>query len=212
MKPLINPVYVFWLILTSINCTNQLTGGGTETTNGISGTVSCFSNIPFDHNGIIAAIYSVDYRPDSAIGVAETTIVGTDGDFEFTPPDDKWYNLFVWDTVKSMAVYLPQLPSDTMLGAILLKDAGVLKTTKPSPATGESPYAQFKLLIPGTPFHFGGGTGKSDSTFLLPQGEYRIEFRLLPKDALGDNPVWVNQQKYVVVDPALEDTVWLVIP
>jgi hypothetical protein len=209
MKRRLHTVYISCLIFVLISCNGQLAGGGTETTNGISGTVSCYSAIPATNNGIVAAIYSVNYRPDSAIGIAETTIVGNEGGFQFNPQGDNRYNLFVWDTVNYMAAYFPQVPADTSLGLIRLDNTGILITTRPSPAAGVSPYEQYKLVIPGSPYYI---KGESNSTLILPQGDFEIELGLLPKDSPGDNPVWVNQQKNVVINPIQKDTTWLEIP
>jgi hypothetical protein len=198
-------------ILILINCNGQLAGGGTETTNGISGNVSCSFIIPINSKGIIAAIYSTDYRPDSAIGIAETTIIAEDGGFKFTPPDDNRYNLFFWDTANYMTAYIAQLSPDTNVGAIHLDRAGVLKTTKLSPAVGESPYKQYKIMIPGSPYYFNEESDNM-SMLKLPQGEFRIELGLLPKNSSGNNPIWVNQQTRVTINPASKDTTWLGIP
>lgn len=197
-------------VLLSINCTGQLTGGGTETTNGISGTVAVFSDGPA--GGAVAAVYSVDYRPDSALGVAESTIIGTDGVFKFAPPPASRYNLFIWDTMHQRGAYLPQLPPDTMLGIIQLNETGVIRTMRPDPVAGDSPYSGYLVVIPGSPYYVRAARGTSVTIPLLPQGEYWIDIGLVPKGVSAAGPVWNSQPTIITVDPAVEDTVLMAAP
>ena len=212
MKPAIvcSTVLCTLLALLAACSPTRTAGNGSEITNGgISGTAIGPSGLPVDGTYTIAAIYSVDYRPDSVGGTAESTMIATDGTFRFTPPENS-YNLFIWDTSSGLGAYLPALPADTVLGNISLSETGIIAVTDfPSTAVGESTY---ELSIPGSPYFYRVQGDEPVSVPLLPKGEYQIQIRVFLQDIVGDEPIFNDILKTINVDPAVTDTVLLEIP
>jgi hypothetical protein len=200
------------LLLASLYCTGQIAGGGTETTNGISGTIALTGD---SASGgafpLIAAIYSIDYRPDSGTGVAETTLVGTNGAFHFDPPQENRYNLFVWDTSSRQGAYRARLPADTAVGTIALTETGILITTGPH-GVGAVPGRSYELAIEGSPYFYKAESANFISIPMLPQGEYQVNLHIIPLDGVTDTPTIVNVQKSIIIDPAVSDTTMLEMP
>ena len=189
--------------------TTQLTGNGSEITNGISGTVIRSSGLPNDGQSVVAAIYSTDYRPDSATGTAETTLVARDGTFHFDPPENS-YNLFIWDTSSGTGAYLPTLPADTAVGNVPLSEAGITAFADLS-STGFTA-SSYELSIPGSPYFCRVQGDEPVSIPLLPKGEYLIQIRVFSQDIVGDEPIFDDIRKIIIIDPAATDTVVLEIP
>jgi hypothetical protein len=207
MKKMLN-TFIAVFLLTACYCTGQLTGGGTETTNGISGVVACSTDTEAVNAVIITAIYSVDYRPDIGIGVAETILVDIGGTFKFDPPTEKRYNLFAWDTVNCKGAYLPMLPADTALGSITLTKTGTIVPDIRLPVSGTD--TVITLIIPGSPFFLRTRSEAAISIPYVPEGTYTI----IPDHPLTeykvDLPVFTG--KTFTIDPEMPDTVKITIP
>ncbi|MBN1575732.1 MAG: hypothetical protein JW913_04220 [Chitinispirillaceae bacterium] len=195
------------LPLALLHCTGRLAGGGTETTNGISGMVARAPDWQGEGPQVIAAIYSVDFRPDSGIGVAGTTFVDASGAFHFDPPRENRYNLFVWDTLKRQGVHVPDLPADTTVGAVTLTGTGTIVLNQPMEATE----TKVELMIRGSPFYYTTASGTSPSIHLVPKGTYKIDLRAstpLPTD----NGVPIVTERDITIDPGVQDTVTITVP
>jgi len=167
---------VFCCMFILSRCTNDVAGGGTETTNGIYGTVELVNaSGPYEQT-VIAALYSTTYRPDSGIGRAETTTVDFDGNFRFDSLPEGSYNLFIWDTARSLGASRLMLESDTTLDIISLVN---LSTVLPYTFVG-AVETRLEVTIPGTPFHVLSTSGESVPISGIPEGTYRILYRVIP--------------------------------
>ena len=205
---------VLLVAATLTGCTGQLAGGGTETTNGISGMIAIN---PRDDRGtgLVAAVYSVNYRPDSGTGTAETTTVAYGEEFRFDPPAGNRYNIFIWDTAGSRGAFVSGLTADTALGVITLARTGVLKIDVPQSWSNASEVSACRLTIAGSPYFFMADAGEPVTVSLLPEGVYPLDLVVElagPMSTPNDGPGVSELQMNAVIDPAAADTLFLEIP
>jgi|GEM_PF-5272969 len=153
-----------------VSCSGPVAGGGTETTNGISGVVALDpgNNHPAS---IIAAIYATDYRPDSNTGFAETLYVEASGEFRFDSLDGGLYNLFIWDTTNRKGVYIPAIPSDTIFDTLYLGNTASIRPIQSN--IGTEP-VDAVLVIPGSPFFYSTEMGEDVLIKNIPPGLYDL--------------------------------------
>jgi hypothetical protein len=182
-------------------------GGGTETTNGIQGRVN-LDSIPLPNgslNQFIAAIYSMEYAPDSGIGIAETTSVDSKGWFHFPSLPDNGYHLFIWHHVNPIGAYIPGLSPDTVLPAIAVSMTGTIVGTVPDTVNGA--LVRFAdIAITGSPFFCRAQAGETFAMSPVPQGEYRIRAIYDVNEAISGNPMLFTIGKNLSVDPGRNDT------
>lgn len=201
-----NPFIMILLpVLLLIGCM----GGGTETTNGIQGSVSldCLPNASRTQE-LIAAVYSMEYAPDSGIGIAETTLVDSNGHFHFPSLPDKGYNLFIWHQINPIGAYVPGLFPDTVLPAIVLSRTGMIAGTVPDTVNGYM-VRLAHVAITGSPFFFTAQAGELFVLLLVPQGEYRIRVVYDVNEAISGNPILFTIGKNLSVDPGRNDTTFV---
>ena len=203
MKKVTASIFFCCGIVLFLQCNGPLAGGGTETTNGISGTVvtkpDASGSIGME---IVAALYSIDYRPDSGVGFAESTTVSQNGTFSFDSLTEDYYNLFIWGKNGYIGLFIPRLTADTVLLEIVLKKTGTVTTTV---GIGAMPTIPYEIIIPGTPFYFRAESDESVSIPFLPEGEYDCHLRLT--DSISN-----EIPKTFIIDPAVQDTTVLPVP
>lgn len=204
---LLNTILFCTLLALCSRCTSELAGGGTETTNGISGTVIIQSTGEDRYIPITAALFSIDYRPDSCIGFAESTTVAENGAFVFDPPPAQQYNLFLWDSTGRTGHFVPMLSADTLLSDIVLTQTGTVTTYS---ATGAMVSPTVEIIITGTPFYFTKNPDESANIPFLPEGDYECLLRLTYSSTTGGN---TNElQRAITVDTDIQDTTTLLVP
>ncbi len=196
------------LLLTALRCTGEYVGGGTETTNGITGSVEFPPGRTPTDAPIIAGIFGIDFRPDSGIGIAETTFVDASGNFRFDSLPPGGYNLFLWDTLYRLGAFVTTLPADTVLSTISLAATVVLV---PDLAWSEH-HDSSEMMICGSPFYARTGSGVRGSIAAVPEGIYHIDIRWVR--SLPDNGVVVPgySSTDIAVTPEDSDTMVITLP
>jgi len=202
MRRAVSCIYAI-LLLASLYCTNQLAGGGTETTNGINGTIASISDSSIDYSKTIAAIYSTGFRPDRGTGFAETTFINSSGTFHFDPPPENRYNLYVWYALQHQGARLPDLPADTTVGAITLSGTGTIVLIPPI----NSGTTDVEMIIRGSPFYYAATSGATPVIPMVPKGTYSIDISISSSDSTGIGAAPDTSQKKVTIDPEIQDTV-----
>jgi hypothetical protein len=194
----------------SFRCTTPDTAGsGTETTNGIYGIIDTTGLNGCPVTSLIAALYSTDYRPDSAIGIADTLGISEDGSFSVTPPPGNRYNLLIMHPDKYLGVMLPQLPPDTTLDPVTLAATGTI-VTKYTGIIGAVAPGPYQVIIPGTPFFIQAEAFETVQLPPLPEGIYAITVRQLSSD--NNDTVVTDTTVLKAINPLLSDTSVLVVP
>ena len=184
-------------------------GSGTETTNGIQGRVN-LDEIPNSAGPkhFIAALYSMEYAPDSGIGIAETTSVDSNGWFHFPSLPDNGYDVFIWHQIDPIGAYVPGLSPDTVLPAINVSRTGTIAGTVPDSING----AQVRfadIVIVGSPFFCRAQAGETFAVAPVPRGEYRIKAVYNTNESISGNPMLFSIGKNVSVDPGRNDTTFV---
>lgn len=196
--------------LVSFRCTTPDTAGsGTETTNGIYGSIDTTNLNGCPVTSLIAALYSTDYRPDNATGIADTIDISDDGSFSVTPPEGSRYNLLIMHPDRYLGALLSRLPPDTTLGPVTLAATGTIVTLYSGGMGATSP-GPYQVIIPGTPFFIQGEAFETVQLPPLPEGIYAITVRQLSPD---NNDVVVTDTTVLkTINPLLSDTTVLVVP
>jgi hypothetical protein len=202
-----NPfMMILFPVLLLIGCM----GSGTETTNGIQGRVD-LDTIPLPNGSpiqFIAAVYSLEYAPDSGIGIAETTSVDSNGWFHFPSLPDNGYNLFIWNQINPIGAYIPGLSPDTVLPAIALSRTGTIAGTVPDTVNGYM-VRLAHVAITGSPFFSTAQAGEPFAMSPVPQGEYRIRAIYDVNEAISGNPKFFTVGKNLSIDPGRNDTTYV---
>lgn len=142
------------LLLVVIGCSNNLSGGGTDTSNSfIVGTVINTDSIGIE--GAVLKVIPVDYNPvkDSSIIsiMEEKTFSG--GHFEIAIENNGIYNLYVVNTLDSQSTLIKSIninDKDTInLSTIEIKDPGAIKIVPSDYKT----FLPHYFYIPGTEFY-----------------------------------------------------------
>jgi len=194
----------------SFCCTTPDTAGsGTETTNGIYGSIDTSGLNGCPVTSLIAALYSTDYRPDSMTGIADTLDISDDGSFSVTPPDGSRYNLLIMHPDKYLGALLSRLPPDTTLDPVTLAATGTVVTLYSGGMGATSP-GPYQVIIPGTPFFIQAEAFETVQLPPLPEGMYAITVRQLSSD---NNDIVVTDTTVLkTIDPYLSDTTVLAVP
>ena len=196
--------------IVSFRCTTPDTAGsGTETTNGIYGIIDTTGLNGYPVTSLTAAIYSSDYLPDSAIGIAETLVISDAGVISVIPPQGNRYNLIIMHPENHLGALFPELPPDTTLDHITLSSAGTI-VTKYTGGMGAVAPGPYQVIIPGTPFFIQGEAYESVQLPPVPQGNYTIIIRQLPLSATNGDTI--DTTVSVTIVPHLSDTTVLAVP
>lgn len=140
-------------LIVSIGCSNNISGGGTDTSNSIVVGTVINTDSSFVEGAFVTLLPS-DYNPvaDSVnvITVRDTTL--SNGEFRIAIEESGLYNLYVINPTdnKNTLVKLLHLDNDTFnTNEIKIKDPGTIKVT----VSDFENYTPKYLYIPGTPIY-----------------------------------------------------------
>jgi hypothetical protein len=174
MRYLILKVTIILIVaisIMSIECTTNLAGATTETTNGLTGCIRNIDSTPASYS--IVKLIPVDYNPVDNISMYHCDTTDSNGIYSFSDIDTGRYSVIARN-VKEMTSCLVRninIDPDTLVKVPegTLKKSGALAATFSS----ENAVANGYVYIPGTDVY--SMTGSESTVYLsdIPSGEYK---------------------------------------
>jgi len=155
----------------TIECTTDLAGATTETTNGLTGSIKNSDNTPAPYS--IVKLLPVDYNPVYNRSLFHCDTTDSNGIYNFNDVDTGRYSVIARNVKEQTSCLVKNITieQDTILKVPegTLKKSGALSATFSSENAVSSGY----VYIPGTDIY--SMTGSESSVYLsdIPQGEYK---------------------------------------
>ncbi|MGE5671997.1 MAG: DUF2341 domain-containing protein [Fibrobacterota bacterium] len=198
----ITVVVIVAISVMSIECTTNLAGATTETTNGLTGSIRNSDNTPASYS--IVKLLPVDYNPvyNSSLYQCDTT--DSNGIYRFSDVDTGRYSVIARNVeeLTSCLVRNINIEPDTLIKApeATLEKSGALSATFSS----ENAVVNGYVYIPGTDIY--SMTGNESTVYLydIPCGEYKEVFAVLSTGSANivRSPVTIDAgETYTVTYP-----------
>jgi hypothetical protein len=205
MRHLIVNIIIILIItvsIMSINCTTNLAGATTETTNGLTGCILNSDNTPASYS--IVKLIPVDYNPVYNRSLFHCDTADSNGMYSFKDVDTGKYSVIARN-VKELTSCLVKnitIEQDTQIKVPegTLKKSGALAATFSS----DNAVAKGYVYIPGTDIY--SMTGSESTVYLsdIPCGEYKEVIAVFSTGSanIARNPVIINAgTTYTVMYP-----------
>jgi Concanavalin A-like lectin/glucanases superfamily/Domain of unknown function (DUF2341) len=196
------PIFIVIISVMSIECTTNLAGATTETTNGLTGCIRNGDNTPASYS--IVKLVPVDYNPVYNRSTYQSDTTDSNGIYHFSEIDTGKYSVIARNEKEMTSCLVRNISLE--LDTLIKVPDGTLKKSGSLTATFSSKNAVTKgyVYIPGTDIY--SMTGSESTVFLsdIPCGEYKEVIAVFSTGSanIARNPVTISAgETYTVMFP-----------